>query len=174
MNPFDAVVLGLALVAVVTGFSAGLLRGLATILAYVIAAPVALTVSPMVTAFLAERALLPTNIVPNAASYVPLVVLLLVAFVLGSLMRGAVGGAAGRMGIVDRLLGAVLGAVRIGLLAVLMVMIFERIIPPASEPDWFKQSQLRPYLSVAGAQGLRALPPQVNETIDKFRRERGL
>jgi membrane protein required for colicin V production len=174
MNPFDAVVLGLALVAVVTGFSAGLLRGLATILAYVVAAPVALAVSPMVTAFLTERALLPTDIVPNAASYVPIVVLLVVAFVLGSLMRGAVGGAAGRMGVVDRLLGAVLGAVRIGLLAVLMVMIFERIIPPASEPDWFKQSHVRPYLSAAGAEGLRALPPQVSEMIDKFKRERGL
>ena len=174
MNPFDAVVLGLALVAVVTGFSAGLLRSLATILAYVIAAPIALAVSPMVAAFLTERALLPTDIVPNAASYVPLVVLLVVAFVLGSLMRGAVGATAGRMGIIDRLLGAVLGAVRIGLLAVLMVMIFEHIIPPASEPDWLKQSQVRPYLSVAGAQGLRVLPPQVNEMIEKFRRERGL
>jgi membrane protein required for colicin V production len=174
MNPFDAVVLGLALVAVVTGFSAGLLRGLATILAYVVAAPVALAVSPMVTAFLTQRALLPTDIVPNAASYVPIVVLLMVAFVLGSLMRGAVGGAAGRMGVVDRLLGAVLGAVRIGLLAVLMVMIFERIIPPVSEPDWFKQSQVRPYLSAAGAEGLRAMPPQVSEMIDKFKRERGL
>jgi membrane protein required for colicin V production len=174
MNPFDAVVLGLTLVAIVSGFSAGLLRSLATILAYLIAAPIALTVSPMVAAFLTERALLPTDILPNAASYVPLAVLLVVAFVLGSLMRGAVGGAAGRMGIIDRMLGAVLGAVRIGLLAVLMVMIFERIIPPAAEPDWLKQSQLRPYLSVAGAQGLRALPPQVNEMIEKFRRERGL
>jgi membrane protein required for colicin V production len=174
MNTFDAVVLGFTLVAVVTGFSAGLLRGLATILAYVIATPVALAVSPMVAAFLRERALLPTNIVPNAASYLPLVVLLVVAFVLGSLMRAAVGATAGRMGIIDRLLGAVLGAVRIGLLAVLMVMIFERIIPAASEPDWFKQSQVRPYLSAAGAEGLRALPPQVNETIEKLRRERGL
>jgi membrane protein required for colicin V production len=64
--------------------------------------------------------------------------------------------------------------VRIGLLAVLMVMIFERIIPPASEPDWFKQSQVRPYLSAAGAQGLRALPPNIADAIDKFRRERGL
>jgi membrane protein required for colicin V production len=173
MNPLDAAILGLTLVAVVTGFSAGLLRGLATILAYVIAAPVALAVSPMVVAFLTERALLPTTI-PNAASYVPIVVLLVIAIVLGGLMRGAVGGAAGRMGIIDRMLGAVFGALRIGFLAVLMVMIFERIIPPGNEPDWFKQSQIRPYLSAAGAQGLRALPPQIAETIDRVKRERGL
>jgi membrane protein required for colicin V production len=174
MNPFDAVVFGLALVAIVTGFSAGLLRGLATILAYVVATPVALAVAPMVTTFLKDRALLPTDLVPNAVSYVPVALLLVIAFVLGSLMRGAVGAAAGRMGVIDRMLGAVLGAVRIGLLAVLMMMIFERIIPPGSEPDWFKQSQTRPYLSAAGTHGLRALPPQVNETIEKFRRERGL
>jgi membrane protein required for colicin V production len=174
MNPFDAALLGITLVAVVTGFSAGLLRGLATILAYVIAAPVALAVSPVVTAFLTERALLPTGSIPNAASYVPIVVLLVIAIVLGGLMRGAVGGAAGRMGLIDRMLGAVFGALRIGFLAVLLVMIFERIIPPGSEPDWFKQSQIRPYLSAAGAQGLRALPPQIADTIDRFKRERGL
>jgi membrane protein required for colicin V production len=127
----------------------------------------------MVVAFLTERGLLPASI-PNAASYVPIVVLLVIAIVLGGLMRGAVGGAAGRMGIIDRMLGAVFGALRIGFLAVLMVMIFERIIPPGNEPDWFKQSQIRPYLSAAGAQGLRALPPQIAETIDRVKRERGL
>jgi membrane protein required for colicin V production len=174
MNPFDAAVLGLTLVAVATGFSAGLLRGLATILAYVVAAPVALTAAPAVTAMLTDRGLLPIEGIPNSVSYVPLVLVILIAFVLGALMRGAVGGVAGRMGIIDRMLGAVLGALRIAFLAVLLVMIFERIIPPANEPDWFRQSQLRPYLSAAGAQGLRALPPQIADTIDRFKRERGL
>jgi hypothetical protein len=53
-------------------------------------------------------------------------------------------------------------------------MIFERIIPAGSEPDWFKQSQLRPYLAAAGAQGLRVLPPQALDAIDRLKRERGL
>jgi len=174
MNTFDAVVLGLTIVAVVTGFSAGLLRGLATILAYVVAAPVTLMVAPAVTEFLKARALLPNDVVPNAASYVPAILFLLIAFVLGALMRGAVGAAAGRMGLIDRLLGAVLGAVRIGLLAIVLVLIFERIIPAGSEPDWFKQSQLRPYLSAAGAQGLRALPPQTMDAIDRLKKSYGL
>jgi membrane protein required for colicin V production len=116
---------------------------------------------------------LPADI-PNAASYVPAVLFLLIAFVLGALMRGAVGAAAGRMGLIDRLLGAVLGAVRIGLLAIVLVLIFERIIPAGSEPDWFRQSQLRPYLSAAGAQGLRALPPQTMEAIDRLKKSYGL
>jgi membrane protein required for colicin V production len=174
MNPFDAAVLGVMLIAVVTGFMAGLLRGLATILAYVVAAPIALSVSPMVTAFLIERKLLPTDSIPNAASYVPLVVLLVTAIVLGALMRGAVGAAVGHMGFIDRVLGAMLGAVRIGLLAVVLVLLFERIIPAGNEPDWFKQSQLRPYLSAAGAQGLSVLPPQALDAIDRLKRERGL
>jgi membrane protein required for colicin V production len=174
MNPFDAAVLGLTLIAVATGFSAGLLRGLATILAYVIAAPVALAAAPTVTAMLTGRGLLPIDGMPNSVSYVPLVLVIVIGMVLGALMRGAVGATAGRMGIIDRVLGAVLGALRIGFVAVLLVMIFERIIPPGSEPDWFSQSQLRPYLSAASAQGLRALPPQVAETIDRFKREHGL
>jgi membrane protein required for colicin V production len=174
MNPFDAAVLSVMLIAVVTGFMAGLLRGLATILAYVVATPIALSVSPMVTAFLIERKLLPTDSIPNAASYVPLVVLLVTAIVLGALMRGAVGAAVGHMGFIDRVLGAMLGAVRIGLLAVVLVLLFERIIPAGNEPDWFKQSQLRPYLSAAGAQGLSVLPPQALDAIDRLKRERGL
>jgi membrane protein required for colicin V production len=174
MNPFDAVVLGLTLVAVVTGFSAGLLRGLATILAYVIAAPVALAAAPAVTAMLTERGYLPIAGIPNSVSYVPLILVIVIAMVLGALMLGAVGATAGRMGLIDRMLGALLGAFRIGFLAELLVMIFERIIPAGSEPDWFKQSQLRPYLSAAGAQGLRALPPQIVEQIDRFKREHGL
>jgi membrane protein required for colicin V production len=172
MNPFDAAVLAFTLIAVVTGFAAGLLRGLATILAYVIAAPVAISVSPAITAFLSARNLLPA--VPNAGSYVPLVVLLIVAIVLGALMRGAVGAAAGHMGLIDRLLGAMLGAARIGFLAVTLVLILERVIPPDRAPDWFKQSQTRPYLSAAGAQGLAALPPQARTAIDRFKAERGL
>lgn len=173
MNPFDAAVLGIGLVAIVTGYSAGLLRSLATILAYLIAAPVALAVSPAVTGFLAGRGLLPDNI-PNAASYVPLAVLLVIAVVLGALMRGAIGRPTGHVGLIDRLLGAVLGVVRVGLVAVLLVLIFERIIPPGREPDWLKQSQVRPYLAAAGAEGLRALPPQAIEAIERLKKERGL
>jgi membrane protein required for colicin V production len=48
------------------------------------------------------------------------------------------------------------------------------VVPAEREPDWLKQSQVRPYLSAAGAQGLRALPPQALDYIDRFRRERGL
>jgi membrane protein required for colicin V production len=58
--------------------------------------------------------------------------------------------------------------------AVLMVMIFDRIIPANREPAWLSQSRLRPVLSAAGRQGLRALPPNVIAYIDQLKRKRGL
>jgi len=175
MNPFDAVVLGVALIGLVTGFSAGLLRSLATILAYVIAAPVALAIAPTIANWLSARALLPADKAPLLLSLVPFIALIVIAVLLGTLMRGAVGSVTGgRTMFIDRVLGALLGVVRIALLAVLLVLIFERIIPPGREPPWLKESQLRPYLSAAGAQGLRALPPEVTRYIDQLRRQHGL
>ena len=171
MNVFDAVLLGLMLVAIGTGFRAGLLRSLATILAYLIAAPITLALSPPVREYLTSQQIIAREWAP----FVPFAILLAIGFVLGALMRGAVGSATGgHMMLADRMLGALLGAVRIGLLAVLLVLIFERIIPPGREPDWFLQSKARPYLSVAGAQGLRALPPNIVEYIDRIKREHGL
>jgi len=175
MNPFDAVILGVALVGLVTGFSAGLLRSLATILAYVIAAPVALAIAPTIVNWLNARALLPADRAPLLLSLVPFIALIVIAVLLGTLMRAAVGGLTGRRTMfVNRMLGAVLGVARVGLLAVLLVLIFERIIPPAREPSWLKESQLRPYLSAAGAQGLRKLPPEITRYIDDLRRQRVL
>ena len=46
MNLFDAVVIGATLVAVVMGYRSGLLRSLATIFGYVLAAPVAIVATP--------------------------------------------------------------------------------------------------------------------------------
>ena len=74
----------------------------------------------------------------------------------------------------DRAAGAFLGAIRVLLLAVVMVMVFERIIPPGREPAFLTGSKLRPILSAAGQEGLRKLPPDVTEFIDRMKRERGL
>jgi membrane protein required for colicin V production len=55
-----------------------------------------------------------------------------------------------------------------------MVVIFDRIIPPGREPEFLKGSRLRPILSAAGQQGLKSLPPDVEDYIDHMKRERGL
>jgi membrane protein required for colicin V production len=64
--------------------------------------------------------------------------------------------------------------VRIGLLAVLMVVIFDRIIPSNRQPPFLADSRLRPILSMAGQQGLKTLPPDVADFIDQLKKQRGI
>ena len=170
LNTFDLAIIGFILLAVVMGFRSGLLRSLATIFGYVCAAPVAVAVSPMATQFV------------NAQLHQPLpewpvftAVFLVAGMALAALMRVAVGEITGKdIGAVDRLAGAMLGAVRVVLLAVVLVLIFDRIIPPGREPAFLAGSKLRPLLSAAGQQGLQSLPPEVIESIDRLKRERGI
>ena len=102
-------------------------------------------------------------------------VFLLAGMILSALYRYAVSELAGsEIGVVDRMAGAMLGAVRILLLAVLMVLIFDRIIPADREPAFLKGSKLQPILLEAGRQGLKTLPPDVEDYIDRLKREHGI
>lgn len=170
MNTFDAVVYLAAIVAIVMGFNTGLLRSLATIFGYVAAMPVTLAVAPQVS--------LMTGKLPVAQTQNLLVffgIFLAIGIVLSALLRLAVSGIVGSdVSLPDRLAGALLGAVRIGLLAVLMVLIFDRIIPPNRQPAFLVDSRLRPILSMAGQAGVKSLPPDVVQYIDRLKRERGI
>jgi len=75
-------------------------------------------------------------------------------------------------GIGDRLAGAVLGAVRVGLVAVTLIMIFDQVVPADRQPSYLAGSRLRPLLSVAGQTGVRSLPPEVAATIDRLKKDR--
>lgn len=171
-NLFDGAVALCLVVAVIAGLRSGLLRSLATILGYLIAAPVAVALMPYIVPLVNERV---TPLTPAQTPLVFFVVFFVIGFLLAALMRGAIGEMTGRhIGIVDRTLGAFLGAVRVILLAVLIVMVFDRLIPADREPAFLAGSKLRPVLSQAGEQGLRKLPPDVAEFIDRLKRERGL
>jgi len=67
MNAFDVVVAAAAVVAIVLGFSAGLLRSLATILGYLVAAPLAVAITPYVTAIALSRSMSPPR-TPNPSA----------------------------------------------------------------------------------------------------------
>lgn len=170
-NPFDGAVYLCLAVAVIAGLRSGLMRSLATIVGYLIAAPVAVAVTPYLAPLVNAR----LQLTPAQLPLLFFAVFFVIGFVLAALMRGAVGEITGhRIGVVDRAAGAVLGAFRVVLLAVLIVMVFDRMIPPGREPEFLAQSKLRPILSEAGRQGLRQLPPDVTEFIDRVKRERGL
>jgi membrane protein required for colicin V production len=171
MNTFDAVVYVCLIVAIIMGFKSGLLRSLATIMGYVAAAPIAVAAAPHLSPFLTDQFKLP----PEQSWLAFAVIFLLAGIALSALLRTAVNELVGPdVNILDRLGGAMLGAVRVGLLAVLMVVIFDRIIPADRQPAFLADSRLRPILSIAGQKGLKSLPPDVAEYIDRLKRERGI
>jgi membrane protein required for colicin V production len=171
MNGFDAVVAAAMILGIALGFGAGLLRSLATIFGYLIAAPMAVAVTaPIKARVLGQSALSPEQFwLLLAAVFIGL------GIVVSALLRIVVGELLGPdVGLFDRLAGAALGALRMFLVAVLIVVIFDRIVPPDRQPNYLVGSRLRPYLSAAGQAGLRSLPPDIEAYIDRLKRERGI
>jgi membrane protein required for colicin V production len=174
MNTFDAIVIAVTLIAVVTGFMSGLLRSLTAILAYLIAAPIAVSLTPRLTALIFGQSGIPTD-----KTWIALFTVFIgLGLLISALLRGLVDELAGdeigmdEIGMFDRLAGGVLGAVRILLVAVLIVIVFDRLIPADREPGFLVGSKLRPYLSDAGRKGLQTLPPDIADYIDRTKRDR--
>jgi membrane protein required for colicin V production len=169
MNSFDAAIyLGLV-VAVITGFNAGLLRSAVTILAYLIAMPITVWVMSLISPWTGSDSASPLT--QNSLLF--FAIFLATGIVLGKLMRMAIDETVGPgAGIGDRLAGAVLGAVRVGLVAVTLVLVFDQLIPPDRQPKFLNGSRLRPLLSAAGQSGFRSLPPEVAATIDRLKKDR--
>src|ERR1700682_2803626 len=169
MNPFDAAVyLGLA-VAVVTGFNAGFLRSLVTILAYLVAMPIAVWMMSLASSSVDGK--FDSPLMQN--SLLLFGIFLVAGIVLGKMMRMTLDETVGsEAGIGDRLAGAVLGAVRVGRVAITMVLIFDSLVPLDRQPAFLTGSQLRPLLSVAGQRGFKSLPPDVAAYIDRIKKER--
>jgi membrane protein required for colicin V production len=171
MNTFDIIVIAVAFVAVVMGFASGLLRSLSAILAYLIAAPIAVALTPRVTPLIFG----PGNPTADRIWIALFAVFIVLGVVISALLRKLVDEMAGEdIGLFDRLMGAGLGAVRIFLVAVLIVIVFDRLIPADREPAFLAGSKLRPYLSASGQKGLQTLPPDIADYIDRIKRDRGL
>jgi len=169
MNSFDAAVYVVLIVAVVSGFNAGLLRSVATIIGYLAAMPVALATTPFIARAVADK----FNAPAVQSSILFFGVFLVAGIVFGALLRTALGEIVGtKIGWPDRLAGSLLGAVRIGLVAITMVLMFDRIIPSDRQPAFLRDSQLRPILLVAGQKGLKSLPPEITALIDQLKKER--
>jgi membrane protein required for colicin V production len=169
MNSFDTVVFVALMVAVVSGFSAGLLRSMATIMGYLAAMPLAVAATPYMARTVGDK--LDPSMAGNPLLFFG--VFLVAGIVLGKLLRTALNETVGpRVSMPDRLAGSMLGAVRIVLVAVTMVLIFDRIIPPDRQPAFLAGSRLRPILSIAGQQGLKSLPPEVTAFIDQLKKAR--
>jgi membrane protein required for colicin V production len=168
MNSFDAVIYAASAIAIVTGFNAGLLRSAVTILAYLFAMPIAVWAMSLVSSDIAGQPGLPG--VQNPLLFFG--TFLVAGIVLGKLMRMAIDEVIGPgAGIGDRLAGAALGAVRVGLVAVTLVLIFDQLVPSGRQPAYLLGSRLRPLLSAAGQSGFRSLPQDLMATIDRLKKD---
>ena len=167
MNGFDiAVYLGL-IFAVVTGFNTGLLRSAITILAYLIAMPLAMTA----TSFLAPQIKFGPSLGPALAQNSMLLfgIFLISGMLLGQMGRLALDDATGSPSLVDRIGGATLGVVRVGLVATTLVLVFDQLVPTRAQPAFLTGSQLRPLFSTAGQMGVKTLPPEIAATIARLK-----
>jgi len=171
MNTFDAAVLVVVIVLAMLGFRAGLLRSLADILGFVIAAPLAVALTPYFMSASAGASGPPWG----KESLVFFGILLVGGILFAQVLRLMVADLAGHdIHLFDRSAGFVLGAVRALLVAVTIVLVFDRIIPAGRDPEFLKGSKTRPVLSLAAQRGLRSLPPEITDYIDRLKRERGL
>ena len=170
MNTFDAVVISATALLALLGFRAGLMRSLADILGFVVAVPVAIALATRL-APASDAATAP----PGQNGILLLGAFAVTGLVTAKLLRLAIGDlTVNRVHLIDRSAGFALGIVRALLVAVLVVLAFDRIIPPGHDPAFLKDSRLRPVLSMAGQHGLRSLPPEIAQYIDTLKQERGI
>jgi membrane protein required for colicin V production len=169
MNSFDVAVYVGLLIAVVTGFNTGLLRSAIAILAYLFAMPIAVWATSALAPQIDGK--LGSPLTQNSLLFFG--TFLIAGMVLGKCARMALDDTIGSgAGIGDRLGGAALGAARVGLVAITLVLIFDQLVPVDRQPAFLTGSQLRPLFSAAGQMGFRSLPPDVAATVDRLKRER--
>ncbi len=169
MSAFDIAVGLAAVVAVVFGFRGGLLRSLATILGYICAAPLAIKLTPLISQALQKT----PDVSGQQNSLVFFGIFLAAGLAIAAGLRMAVDEMTGtEIALPDRLAGSALGVVRVGLIAVTLVLVFDRIIPAGRDPAFLAGSHLRPLLSLAGRKGLKSLPPETTAFIDQMKGRR--
>jgi membrane protein required for colicin V production len=171
MNWFDAAVLAAVTLLAFLGYRAGLLRSLADILGFIIAAPLALAIAARVDSSASATATSATG----RGSFVFFGLLLIGGILFAQLLRFAIADLAGHdVHWWDRSAGVLLGIVRALLVAATIVLVFDRIIPRGRDPDFLKGSKVRPMLSLAAQRGLQSLPPEVAAYIDRLKKDQGL
>jgi membrane protein required for colicin V production len=168
MNIFDIAIYAGLLIAVVGGFHVGLLRSAATIVGYLMAMPVAVWITGLIAPQLLRSA--ETSLLEGP--FLLFIVFVLVGIVFGKLLRMVVDEITGTdVGLLDRLAGALLGAMRLFLVAITLVLIVDQLMPANRQPAFLNQTSLRPMLSWAAAQGIKSLPPDITAYIDRLKRQ---
>ena len=168
MNSFDAVIYVGLVFAMIAGFNTGLVRSAVTIVAYMVAVPIAIWAMSALSPPANGKAV--SAFAQNGLVFAG--VFLFAGIALGKLARVMIDDATGsHAGLVDRLCGAMLGAARVGLIAVTIVAVFDLLVPNPLQPQWLAGSKLRPFLSAAGQKDFNSLPPELAATIDRLKQQ---
>lgn len=168
MNSFDLAVCAAFAIAIGFGFRTGLLRSAMTILAYLLAAPIAVALMPLIAPQVAGNP--SATLLQNWTWFFGIFVV--VGMLFGHIGRIALNDTIGETGIGDRLGGAALGAIRVGLVATTLVLVFDQTVPASRQPPFLAGSHLRPLFSTVGQMGFKSLPPEAASTIDRLKQER--
>jgi membrane protein required for colicin V production len=167
MNSFDLAVCAALAIAVGFGFRTGLLRSAMTILAYLLAAPIAVALMPLIAPQIASN--------PNPPQLQNWIwffgIFVVVGMLFGYIGRFLLDDTVGKAGFGDRLGGAALGAIRVGLVATTLVLVFDQIVPANRQPPFLAGSHLRPLFSAVGQTGFKSLPPEAAAAIDRLKQE---
>jgi membrane protein required for colicin V production len=99
-------------------------------------------------------------------------IFVVIGMLLGHIGRTALNDTIGEAGIGDRLGGAALGTIRVGLVATTLVAVFDQIVPANRQPPFLAGSHLRPLFSTVGQMGFKSLPPEAAAAIDRLKQER--
>ena len=170
MNPFDAVVTAAVILGVVLGFMSGCCAAWRQSLAISSPRRLPLRLRPRIVPLRRATRHCPGQCVAAAVS------ISRAGVDLGALFRNGVDEFIDAMSaLFDRVAGAVLGAVRILLVAVLIVVVFDRIIPADRQPPFCSARSCGPICQRAGQKGLQShCRPTSTRYIDRLKRERGL
>jgi len=157
VNPVDAVVIAVLLLAALLAFSRGLVAELVSVAAWAGAAVITLYALPHVLPY--AQIYIRFEMLAYAASAVGVfIVALIVLSLLGrSLSRGV---QASALSALDRTLGFAFGLVKGGILVSIAYLFFLWLVPNQTEqPVWLQQAKTRPFLAM-GAETLYAFVPE--------------
>ncbi len=136
LNVLDYILLAIALLSLLIGLKRGFVREVMSLLIWV----VALVIAVMFTGALAHK--MSAYFHPQwIAEFVSFIILLVVVLIVGKIFGGLLTGAVGHVGMgpINHLLGAILGLLRGGIIAALIVFILSHTF--WEESKWFKGSQ---------------------------------
>jgi membrane protein required for colicin V production len=173
INTFDAAIYIFLFLAVVMGFMTGLLRSLATIFGYVATMGIVVALAPQLAPLLSAQ----FRLSPAQAWIALGIIFVLAGIALGALLRVFVNEMVGpNVSIPDRVAGAMLGAVRVILVAVAGpgVRPHHPAGPRAGVPERLAMAPgavagrpERPALAAAGGRGLHRSPEKTAESVKR-------